>query len=457
MPVSAEIRAPRKFRALQLTDADSGTKVPCQWERADEPGHVRLLWLLDQLPAGEEKRYRLSFVKRSREQRGTGVALKQVEPGSVEIRIGGQPLGTYRCGQDQPRPYVWPLIGPTGKPITRAYPMEKDVPGETTDHVHHRSFWFAFGAVNGVDFWGEAKHCGRIVHRRFEALESGPVMGRIRTSNDWIGPDGEKIIEDVRELRVYNTTDPRVMDFEITVIASEGPVVLGDTKEGMMAFRVASSMDVKRGGRIENSRGGVNEPQTWGKRAEWCDYSGSVEGETVGIAILDHPDNFRHPTYWMVRNYGLFAANPFGVRIFTGDQTRDGSHTIPAGERLTFKYRIYLHRGNAGDAKIADRWDNYVNPPNVAVTASQGEARGEGGFDPKVPDGYELVFQEDFGPGATDRWEERSGSQWRIEESGEGKAYHLLKGGPPGNVRAPFGYSILEDREVGDFALLVRA
>ena len=54
----------------------------------------------------------------------------------------------------------------------------------------------------------------------------------------------------------------------------------------------------------------------WGMPAKWVDYTGPVDGETVGIAILSHPKSFRPNTRWHVRGYGLFAANPFGHKDF---------------------------------------------------------------------------------------------------------------------------------------------
>jgi hypothetical protein len=249
--------------------------------------------------------------------------------------------------------------------------MEKDVPGETTDHVHHRSFWVAFGIVNGVNLWAEEPGSGRTVHRAFEAIESGPVFGRIRSLNDWVGPDGRRLMEDVRELRVYDVGPfLRMLDFEITFRATDGPVTLGDTKEGLFAFRVASTMDVKpdgTGGKIENSAGGVNESQTWGQRAAWCDYSGPVAGGLSGIAIMDHPANLRHPTWWFVRNYGLLACNPFGESAYTGNAQADGTYTIPAGQELTLRYRVVIHEGNATVGNIKALWESYATPPEVSV------------------------------------------------------------------------------------------
>ena len=65
-------------------------------------------------------------------------------PGRIRIEIDGKLFTEYRHG-DAPHVYYWPVIGPGGAKMTRAYPMEK-VEGEETDHVHQRSWWF--GANN---------------------------------------------------------------------------------------------------------------------------------------------------------------------------------------------------------------------------------------------------------------------------------------------------------------------
>ena len=158
------------------------------------------------------------------------------------------------------------------------------------------------------------------MHEDFLEVKSGKNEGVIRERNKWVAADGTVVCTDERTLRFYNPgrANERLMDFEITLIASNGELTFGDTKEGTMAVRLAETMRLKGKvgkGHIVNSAG-VRDGQTWGKRAEWCDYYGPVEGKTVGIAIFDHPQNPRHPTWWHVRDYGLFAANPFGQHDF---------------------------------------------------------------------------------------------------------------------------------------------
>jgi len=282
----------------------------------------------------------------------------------LRVEINGE-LFTEYCFKGAPHVYFYPLIGPGGMPMTRNWPM-KETEGEEKDHPHHRSLWYSHGAVNGVDFWSESAKAGKIVHDKFLEVKSGADSGVIRSANKWIAPDGAVTMTDERTFRVFaRPNNERLFDFEVTLKAGDKDIVLGDTKEGSMAVRVNESMRLTQPkkqpgkGRIVLSTG-VQGDQTWGKRAEWCDYSGPVNGKTVGIAIFDHPSNPKHPTWWHVRDYGLFAANPFGVHDFEKQPKGAGDITIPAGKSVTFKYRFYIQEGEETYGKVAERYKEYV-------------------------------------------------------------------------------------------------
>jgi len=281
----------------------------------------------------------------------------------LKVTINGHLFTEYRF-KDVPRPYFYPLIGPDDLPMTRDWPM-KNPPGEEHDHPHHRSLWFAHGKVNGVDFWGETNVWGKIVHDGFTGMTSGDKSGVIRSRDKWVVPDGSIACTDDRVMRIYDRgDDSRMFDFEITIHASNGDVVFGDTKEGSMALRLAETMRYKKAdktmgdGHIVNSNG-VRDEATWGKHADWVDYYGPVNGKIVGVAMFDHPDNPRHPTTWHVRDYGLFAANPFGLHDFEKKPAGAGDFKIAAGQSATFRYRIYLHRGNEIEAQVAKEFARY--------------------------------------------------------------------------------------------------
>ena len=297
------------------------------------------------------------------ESKSTGVAITE-SADKVTVNINGE-LFTEYVFRGAPHVYFYPLIGPGNAPMTRNWPM-KVVEGEERDHKHHRSLWYSHGSVNGVDFWAEGAKSGRIEHEKFLEIKSGADSGVIRSANRWVALDGKVQLTDECVFRVYNRpASERLFDFEITLKAGDGDVVLGDTKEGTMAIRLNENMRLTRGkntpgqGRIVQSTD-VWDGKTWGKRAAWCDYYGPVDGKTVGVAIFDHPSNPRHPTHWHVRDYGLFAANPFGVRDFERDKTKNGEMKLAKGGAVRFRYRLIIHPGDSTEAKIADEFKKYA-------------------------------------------------------------------------------------------------
>lgn len=266
-----------------------------------------------------------------------------------------------------PHVYFYPLIGPGNIPMTRNSPMKKS-PNEDEDHPHHRSMWFSHGDVNGVDFWAETPKAGKIINKsHFGKMDKDKAI--LTYQNDWTAPDGKVICVENSKVVISDQDDPRIIDFAITLKpGGNEPIVFGDTKEGTFGVRLAETMRLKPNkfntgkptGKIVQSTG-VEDGKTWGKRAEWCDYYGPVEGKIMGVAIFDHPSNPRHPTWWHVRDYGLFAANPFGVHDFEKKPAGTGNMTIEAGKSVTFRYRVVLHKGDTQEAKISDLYNTYKN------------------------------------------------------------------------------------------------
>jgi len=281
------------------------------------------------------------------------------QPNALRVEIDGQLFTEYHY-KDANRPYYYPVIGPENLRMTRDWPMASP-PDEEHDHPHHRSLWYAHGDVNGVNFWTDVTPFGKIVHDKFIEIKSGRDVGVIQSTDNWVAPDGSIVCTDERTMRIYNHPGMRLFDFDITIHASHGAVTFGDTKEGTMAIRLAETMKLKKPGQghIVNSEG-VRDDQTWGKRADWCDYSGPVDGKTVGVAIFDNPANPLHPTSWHVRDYGLFAVNPFGLHDFEKKPAHSGDFTIPAGKSATFRYRFYLHDGDEKQAHVAEMYADYA-------------------------------------------------------------------------------------------------
>lgn len=370
-PVVVALPKPIATGRYVLDPAGAGKPLPAQV--FTDAGKSYLAAILGRVSKGETVSYTLQPAAHSGAS-DSGVALRR-DGANIKVLVDGQIFTEY-LSDSATKPYLYPVIGPTGAAITRHHPMKK-VEGEDIDHHHQRSFWFTHGAVNGYDFWASdplnppKANYGTIKETAKKTLVAGPVLGLIRTTDDWLGPDGKRVCEDERVVRVYNTAAARVVDFDITLRAIDGPVTFGDTKEGTFGLRLASSMDVKRKkekglGKITNAEG-ITDADAWGKASPWVDYVGPVEGETVGVAILNHPDSFRYPTTWHVRDYGLFAANPFGWHDF--GQKKSGEFTLPVGESIRFRYRVIMHKGDTASAHIPDAFRDYAQPPLVEIQA----------------------------------------------------------------------------------------
>jgi len=293
------------------------------------------------------------------------VQIKQ-SPDRVSVIIDGKPFTEFFVGSEAVKPYLHPLRTASGKIITRSYPMET-VEGEAKDHPHHRGLWITHGLVNEVDFWANEKNQkgagkagrGTIITKRITAVESGKKMGKIGATFEWQEPSGKPLISEQRTMTFYSHPTQRWIDFDLTLTALED-VVFGDTKEGMFAMRLTTSLEEKHSGKMHAADGKEGEKAVWGSRSPWVDTAGTVDGEKLGVAILDHPTNPRHPTYWHSRGYGLFAANPFGVRDFERDKTKSGDMKVAKGSAIRFRYRVIIHPGDSTEAKIADEFTKYA-------------------------------------------------------------------------------------------------
>jgi hypothetical protein len=279
---------------------------------------------------------------------------------SVDVSIGGRPFTTYYFDPAIAKPFLHPLRSAAGTIVTRGFPITRDIAGEDRDEPHQRPMYFAHGDINGFDFWGEAafprwsNHSpstfGRTVIRSLDEAAGGPDSGIVEATFDLVAPTGV-IGREVQRYRFSGDDRTRVIDCQFSILATDRALVLGDTKEGAFAIRVVKPLESPPGHMV-NADGATGEKGIWGKRSEWVDYYGRVNGEDVGVAVLDHPQNLRAPSYWHARAYGLLAANPFGLTEFTRDRRQNGAYTIAVGSSLVFRYRVVIHHGDPVQAGV---------------------------------------------------------------------------------------------------------
>ena len=188
-----------------------------------------------------------------------------------------------------------------------------------------------------------------------DPLGASSLEAAIETDNTWYEKD-RPLMTDHRSYRLFDTSrDAAVLDIALRLSATHGPVTIGDTKEGgFLCIRVNPTMNAAADGNMRNAYGATDEAGCWSRPSHWMDYYGPVGDEVAGYAILDHPDNFRYPTTWHVRGYGLFAPNCW---MFKPD------HRLDAGDSMTFRWRVVIHSGDTESADVTNRFLDYVDGP----------------------------------------------------------------------------------------------
>jgi hypothetical protein len=280
----------------------------------------------------------------------------QTHEDSVDVLVDGEHFATVRFG-DVEGPCVFPLHAVGETLVTRGFPIAPG-PDDDRDHPHHRSLWFAHGDVGGVDFWHGK---GRIETLGFEVALPATSFASIQLSLVWRAGDGAELLRERRRYTFHAERGLRWVDAEHALEPASSDVVFGDTKEGTFALRIAPTLNSEGAvatGRLIDAEGRVD-GAVWGKRSAWIAVTGEVpmptgERRVLTVALLEHPQNLRAPTWWHARTYGLLAANPFGRAAFEGGAPgSDGAFVLTRGETIALSYRVLLGDGALTPERVA--------------------------------------------------------------------------------------------------------
>jgi methane monooxygenase PmoA-like len=319
-----------------------------------------------------------------------GVQLVVDEPGRrVDVLVDGQPFTSYIWPTTLKKPVLYPLRTSAGTVVTRGYPLEPRA-GERVDHPHHVGLWLNHGDVNGLDFWNnseaisaaDAAKYGTIVHRAIKSTKSGSDKGELQVTEDWMTPEGKALLREDTTYVFRAGPGLRAIDRITTLTALDQKVVFRDSKEGMIGMRVARALEQPSdkaeiftdasgkatsvakldntgvSGRYTSSEGKTGDA-VWATRAPWTMLSGAIGSEPVTLAILDHPKNPTHPTYWHARGYGLFAANPFGAKAYT-DGKVETNFTLEPKQSVTLRHRILILSGPTTADQVAAQYKQFA-------------------------------------------------------------------------------------------------
>ncbi|KJF44352.1 hypothetical protein LH29_02280 [Draconibacterium sediminis] len=307
----------------------------------------------------------------------------------IDVNIDGKLFTSYIYPDNIMKPVLWPVMSPAGNMLTRSFPLINKE-GDRTDHPHHVGIWLNYGDVNGLDFWNNSEAIpadkkvdyGVIYHQSVKKAKGGKGKAVLETESVWKSPDNTAMLSDDTEFTFTVKENIRIIDRTTTLKALIDEVKFTDNKEGMFAIRVARELELPsdKPTKLMDSYGvitevknmdntyvkgnyrsaeGVEGGEVWGTRCRWMKLSSEIKGEPVSLVIIDHPKNVGYPTYWHARDYGLFAANTLGQKIFSNGEN-ELNFSLKKGDSVTFKYRLVVAAADLSDDEINKLADEYA-------------------------------------------------------------------------------------------------
>ena len=360
-PTSFELPDALRGRELRLR-AEDGNTYPVQVD-AEGRGH----FILDRLPADAE----VTLTLESAPGAGGPEVAALDRPGAVAFEVGGRPVLRYNADvTDPPRPdidpvyarggYIHPIMSPAGVMVSGDYPP---------DHLHHHGIWASWTRTlfqgEQVDFWNVADRQGDVVPVALDSTWSGRVFGGFKARHQYVALTDGQAQEALRETwaaKVYNVTGSSrpYWLFDLAVeqeMSTDEPLVLPQYHYGGVAYRGRDDWYGEENATFVTSEGRdrLDGNET---RARWTHIGGTAEGGVRGVAVLSHPDNFRHPE--PVR---IHPREPY----FVWAPSQLGEWSIQPGSPHRVVYRYVVHDGPVDAAELDRLWNDFAHPPEVRV------------------------------------------------------------------------------------------
>jgi hypothetical protein len=244
--------------------------------------------------------------------------------------------------------YFHPVATPKGVVVTDVAP---------SDHRHHRGIFLGWVEMHGksdADFWGWGEHAPiknrKIVNREISQPESDASGAGFRAINDWLAETNVVLTENLRTT-ARSEGPANIIDLVYSLTAKED-VTLSQWAFSGFCVRVRKDGTIQAEGPegpVKLPRPKHTEPASDWPAARWYGYTIALaDGNTVGVAVIDHPQN--PASLWH---------NHVDVRMLNPCIVAPKAVTIKANMPMVLRYRVVVHDGQTPRAllnKLAKDW-----------------------------------------------------------------------------------------------------
>jgi hypothetical protein len=348
--------------SLQLRD-EEGNVIPLQITR-----DRRAAFILPRLPAGARRHLIIEPALDRRLRPAVQVVRRQDR---VDIEVDERPMLVYRSEKTEPPSadfeptlrrggYIHPVLTPQGRLVTDDYP-----PG----HPQHHGIWSAWSKTSfqgrQPDFWNMGNGTGAVEFEAIADTWSGAAEGGVRTRHRYVDlgtAPATTVLLEGWEITAYAVggSAPAYRLFDLS-IRHEGvtPATLHLPQYSYGPLGIRGNRAWNAAGRLQLlTSEGKTRIDGQGSRVRWCHMGGLVGGRPVGIAVLDHPQNARHP-----QPLRLHPTEPF----LSYAPLQLGPMEIGPSETLVSRYRFVVYDGSPDVALLERLWHDFAHPPSITV------------------------------------------------------------------------------------------
>jgi len=293
--------------------------------------------------------------------------------GAVGFSLDGSMVLQYNSAEtDLPRKnikkkfkrggYIHPVMTPSGITVTDDYPR---------NHTHHHGIWAAWTKTEfdgrEPDFWNMGNRSGTVIPAGLDTTWAGPVLAGTKSKHVYVDLSADEpvdVLNESWEINVFSIPTEGAKPyylFDLHVLhetATEKPLHLPEYRYGGIGFRGHWDWNGAKKTFFLTSEG-KDRSNGHATRADWCHIGGLVDGSLAGLAILSHPDNFRHP-----QPMRIHPTEPF----FNWAPSQAGDWSITPDQPYKVTYRFVVMDGEPDSALYDRLWQDFATPPSVTLS-----------------------------------------------------------------------------------------